>query len=111
MMLVVAAILVGWEVAQNRRRRRREPLGTPWRVTVYAGLQKTLPMLLFLTFLLVPSTSTRIFKTFLCVPFEYDKGTTRRYLHDDFTLRCDSSSTYNSTQTIAIALMVVWPLG
>jgi hypothetical protein len=77
-----------------------------------AGLQRTLPLILVVTFLLVPSTATHIFKTFLCDPFEVetDPSVTRRYLHDDLALSCDSDE-YQTTRLIAFFLIVVWPLG
>jgi hypothetical protein len=73
-------------------------------------LQQTLPLTLLLTFLVVPSTSTRIFKTFLCDRIEYDEGETRRYLHDDLTLDCDSDE-YEGTLSTALVTLVLWPVG
>lgn len=75
-----------------------------------AGLQRSLPLVLVLTFVLVPSTATRIFKTFLCEPFEYDRNLTKRFLHDDKNIDCDSEE-YSSTWTTALVLIVVWPVG
>ena len=79
---------------------------------VRRGLQATLQFTLVLTFVLVPSTTMRIFRTFLCDPIEYNAavGTTYRYLHDDLALGCDSPQ-YQSTRSIAFALMCVWPVG
>jgi len=76
------------------------------------GLQSSLPMTLVVTFLLVPSTATRLFKTFLCDPIEHDATAkiTRRYLHDDLTMSCDSPE-YEATKTTALVLIAVWPLG
>ena len=59
----------------------------------------TMPLVLILTFTLVPSISTRIFKTFLCDRFEFSddpqgQGTFRLYLHDDLSVRCDDSLSY-----------------
>eukprot|EP00966_Prymnesium_polylepis_P301543 6967154-Prymnesium_polylepis.1 len=66
--------------------------------------------MLILTFVLVPSTSMRIFKTFLCDPFEYNANVTRRYLHEDLSLDCESHE-YQATRTIAVGLVGVWPMG
>ena len=75
-----------------------------------AGLQRVLPPTLGLTFLVLPSTSTRIFRAFLCETFEYDEGTSRRYLYADAALSCDSAE-YEVTRNTALAMLVVWPLG
>ena len=48
-----------------------------------------LPLSLGLTFLVVPSTSTRIFRAFVCETFQYDEDTPRRYLYADLALSCD----------------------
>jgi hypothetical protein len=65
-----------WQKASNRIMILRSR-----RAAVLVGLQHTLPLALLLSFLLVPSTSTRLFKTFLCEPIEYDmQNTTRRCL-------------------------------
>ena len=44
------------------------------------GLQRTLPLVLVLSFTLLPSQATRILRTFLCEPFRYDDaaGVTKR---------------------------------
>jgi hypothetical protein len=86
------------------------------RAAVDAGLQGTLPLTLFLTFLLVPSVSTRIFKTFSCDPIEFDPSAsdpdqvTRRYLHDDLSLSCDSGE-YLAARDTALFMLFVWPVG
>lgn len=65
-----------WQKASNRIMILRSR-----RAAVLVGLQHNLPLALLLSFLLVPSTSTRLFKTFLCEPIEYDmQNTTRRCL-------------------------------
>eukprot|EP00966_Prymnesium_polylepis_P304929 7045110-Prymnesium_polylepis.1 len=68
--------------------------------------------MLGLTFLVVPSTATRIFKTFLCDAIEYDEVAheTRSYLHDDLYLDCGSTE-YHYTRNTAIAMLLVWPVG
>ena len=109
--LVVTASLVGWEI---RRPLRRHGLAAPRdRIgAVRRGLRHALPANLWITFLLVPSTAARIFKTFLCEPIEYDyvTGEVRRYLHDDLNMSCDSPG-YAATRNIALVFLVVWPLG
>eukprot|EP00966_Prymnesium_polylepis_P156487 3615528-Prymnesium_polylepis.3 len=63
-----------------------------------------------LTFLVVPSASMRIFKTFLCEPIEYRTGDMRRYLRADLSLSCDGDE-YQATSTTAFVWMTVWPVG
>lgn len=84
------------------------PRGT--RAAIIMGLERNLPLTLTLTFVLVPSTATRIFKTFLCVPFEYDATSTLRYLHDDLSLLCGSAD-YTSTWHVALSNLLMWPVG
>jgi hypothetical protein len=82
----------------------------PIRGAVFAGLQRILPLTLLLTFLMVPSTSTLIFKTFMCSRLEYNATTARRYLEEDLALDCDSVE-YSRTRAIAVVFVVMWPLG
>eukprot|EP00966_Prymnesium_polylepis_P224903 5201764-Prymnesium_polylepis.1 len=74
-----------------------------------------------ITFLFVPSTATRIFKTFACDSFEtvakearpnlpLYSGDEMRYLQDDLSLPCDSA-TYGQTRALAVALVLIWPVG
>ena len=81
------------------------------RAAVHAGLQRALPVVLVVTFVLVPSTSTLIFKTFLCFSIEYDPslGDTS-YLQDDVALRCDTDA-YSATYDTALLLVLLWPVG
>ncbi|KAL1522821.1 hypothetical protein AB1Y20_017790 [Prymnesium parvum] len=91
---------------------RRNSINT-WRdafAGLRRGLEKTLPPTLSITFLLVPSTATRIFKTFLCDRYEYNEGEVRRYVQDDLSLSCDSDE-YASTWRTAFAMLLIWPVG
>ena len=113
LLLVASASCVAWELWQDRRYEdasKVAPRGR--RMAVKAGLHRVLPATLLLTFLLVPSTATRIFKTFLCDRFEYDRanGLMMRYLHDDLAVSCESHE-YDRTFNTAIMLICVWPVG
>jgi hypothetical protein len=77
---------------------------------VRGALQRVLSLTLGVTFLLVPGTSTRIFKSFLCETFEYGGGEVRRYLYADLTLRCDSEE-HEATRGTAFLMLAVWPVG
>jgi hypothetical protein len=63
-----------------------------------------------LTFLVVPSTSARIFRAFLCEPFEYSENKVRRYLRASLTMSCDTEE-YEATRRTAYAMLIVWPVG
>eukprot|EP00966_Prymnesium_polylepis_P239856 5546708-Prymnesium_polylepis.1 len=89
-LLAGATCLVGAEVVQRSRRGDNRSLAATVRAGLIAGLQRMLPPTLGLMFLVVPSTSTRIFRAFLCETFQFDDDTSRRYLHADLTLSCDS---------------------
>jgi hypothetical protein len=78
---------------------------------VHAGWQRALPVVLIVTFVLVPSTSTLIFKTFLCYSIEYDPSLGDiNYLQDDVALRCDTDA-YSATYDTALLLVLLWPVG
>ena len=80
------------------------------RVAIKAGLERALPFMLIVTFVVVPSTGTRIFKTFLCDSFAIDETTSKLYLQEDLSLACDSPE-YQDTKRVAIATLFVWPIG
>eukprot|EP00966_Prymnesium_polylepis_P043861 1016310-Prymnesium_polylepis.1 len=84
---VVRAVTRASRSASPFRSRARLVCGS-----IYAGVERALPLILVVTYILVPSTSTQIFKTFKCDKIEYDDSTlvARRYLHDDLEMRCDS---------------------
>ena len=70
------------------------------RPAVQVGLERALPLTAIVTFLLVPSTATRIFRTFLCDVIEYDDQDVRRYLQgtllDGFEFACVESDDTSS---------------
>eukprot|EP00966_Prymnesium_polylepis_P000385 8507-Prymnesium_polylepis.1 len=63
-------------------------------------MRRVLPLVLLLTFIVVPSTSSRIFQTFRCDSIEYNNTETRRYLHADIRLNCDTEE-YETTRGTA----------
>ena len=116
LLLTAAAASVGWELATTRRKKaltkaKSQALSAPRShcATVLVGLQRVLPLTLGLTFITVPSVSTRIFKTFLCDPFEYREGEQLRYLHDDLGESCDSDD-YATTRNVAFVMLIIWPV-
>eukprot|EP00966_Prymnesium_polylepis_P270452 6247698-Prymnesium_polylepis.1 len=119
LLFVAGANLVVWELARDRWK-HNPTLVAPrgFFAAVSAGLERALPLTLVVTFLLVPSTATRIFKSFLCDPFEFDGGIadganttiTKRYLHDDLALSCDDEA-HTGTRNTAIVMIGLWPVG
>eukprot|EP00966_Prymnesium_polylepis_P327660 7383515-Prymnesium_polylepis.4 len=98
---------VGWELLLARR--RGDSIAA--RIVVLAGLQRILPFALGLTFLVLPSTSSRLFKTFRCDPFEYDgNGERHYYMHAALDVSCDSAE-YTATRGTAVAMLFLWPIG
>lgn len=104
-----ALCILGWKLAQQHHNPGATQKATD---VLRAAFQESLPLALWLTFVLVPSTAARIFETFLCSPFEYDfaASETRRYLHRDLSLSCDGSE-YQATKSVAIVFCIVWPIG
>ena len=109
LVLVFASGFVCWELLQAcHTKPDRSPRGLL--SAIHAGLQRVLPLTLGLTFLVVPSTSMRIFRTFLCEPIEYSEGEMRRYLKADLHMSCDSAD-YEATRTVAFPFIAMWPVG
>jgi len=105
LLLLATAGCVGWEWTSGRKKK-----SASLSAASVKGLQRVLPFSLVVTFLLVPSTATLIFKTFLCDAYEYSALVTHKYLHDDLKLNC-SSSEYAATRNFALVLVCVWPFG
>ena len=109
LVLLFAVGFVGWELLQGCRTMNSSStraIGS----AVKAGLQRAVPLTLGLTFLVVPSTSMRIFRTFECEPIKYSEGEVRRYLKADLTLSCDSED-YDETSAVAGLFIALWPVG
>ena len=114
LVVVITCCLVIQAVVNDRR--KVDPIlaarGIRLRSAVRSGLQRALPPTLIVSFVLVPSTSTRIFKTFRCDSFEVDRANSikMRYLRDDLALDCDSDE-YDALRSLAALLLVFWPIG
>ena len=63
--------------------------------------------LLLMTFLILPSISTKIFTTFACVTFDGEYG---RYLKADLSINCDSEE-HQFYQYVASMGIVIYPIG
>jgi len=110
LLLIVTLGYVFWELAHDQL--KKEAVHRTQRAAVRTGFKRSLPIMTVLTFILVPSTATTLFKTFLCDPVEYDSivGITRRYHHEDLKLSCDSYD-YTLTSRTAVVLIFIWPIG
>ena len=133
------ATCVGIELLQSPLKRELlRPRFDRLREALRAGLRRVIPIFLWVTFLLVPSTATIIFvillvlnlrlpdrlipcsrlllaprchqKTFLCVPVQYDRTSIRRYLYNDLAIQCDTDE-YFATRGTALIMLVIWPVG
>jgi len=111
---VIACACVGWEVALANRNQGKKGIRRRCRSNgaIHLGLQRALTLSLVITFVVLPSTTTRIFKTFLCTPFEYNAadGQFRRYLRDDLTMDCDSDD-YAKLRVLGFIMLAIWPVG
>ncbi|KAL1525655.1 hypothetical protein AB1Y20_020505 [Prymnesium parvum] len=107
--LLAAAALgfVALEVAHSRGAWREE-----LRERVSLGLKRVVPPVLIVTFVLVPSTATRVFKSFLCEAFHVSDTPveTVRFMAVDPSSSCDSDD-YRTTQQVAFVAVLVWPIG
>jgi len=77
-----------------------------------SGLRSALPAGLFLSFLLLPSIASLIFRSFLCDGFVYDDatGATRSYLQSDYSMECGTPS-HRRLERWAYGLIPLWPAG
>jgi hypothetical protein len=103
--------LVGLELRRSYLKNADSLESRSRRAAVRRGLQNALPLTTVLTFIMVPSTSTKVFKTFLCDRIEYQMGESeRKYLHDDLALSCETDE-YQRTKDMAVIMVQVWPVG
>ena len=105
LVLVCAMGSMGWEMLHTCFRKKE-----PFLAAMLGGVCRVLPLTLGLTFLVVPSTSMRLFRTFHCVTIEYGQGDARRYLEPDLELSCDSDD-FEKTRSLALLFIAVWPIG
>ena len=110
-LLAANGACVGWEVVRECINLRLHVARPRYCAAAFRGVQRTLPLTLVLTFILVPSTATQIFKTFQCDGYQFDSsGATRRYVRDDPSLSCNSDE-YKRTEFIAFVMVTIWPVG
>jgi hypothetical protein len=91
------------------------------RRNLYVGVLGALPVALVVSFFFVPTVSTSIFESWLCVEYQADGShpdsapTVQSYLREDIGVRCSDSS-YDDAEhdvitSIAFAFVFVWPIG
>ena len=108
LVLFVAVGSVSFDLARRFSKQGHSSI----RSAVQGALWRTLPLVLVLTFILVPSTSSRIFSAFQCDSFAYDdaSGQTREFLRADYSLDCDSDE-YLSIRRDAYVFVAMRPIG
>ena len=113
-LLIVIACCMCYEVMSMSSASWRTCSAHGVRAAVRAGLQRSLPLTLLLTFLLLPSAANRIFNSFLCDPYNTDDDVgdnlQRFYSRDDPSVDC-STDTYFATKHAALGLVALWPVG
>eukprot|EP00613_Pedinella_sp_CCMP2098_P051162 CAMPEP_0171819638 /NCGR_PEP_ID=MMETSP0992-20121227/2322_1 /TAXON_ID=483369 /ORGANISM="non described non described, Strain CCMP2098" /LENGTH=558 /DNA_ID=CAMNT_0012433939 /DNA_START=1066 /DNA_END=2742 /DNA_ORIENTATION=- len=81
-----------------------------WRATDHKKGQGLFYAFLFLTFLVMSSTSATLFQFLKCHTFEVPGEGSRRYLFRDYSIDCDSAS-YQHFRLYAFAMILVYPIG
>jgi len=116
-LLAVAIAFVSYELAQDVFENDPTlvaPRGS--RAAVRAGLEHSLPTVLILSFVTVPSTATLVFNCFLCDRIDYNDAanattsTFRRYLHSDLAISCDDAR-YDGLRDTAVLFVFIIPVG
>ena len=96
--------------------------------TARSGMFQAVPLVLFLSFCLVPSVSATIFESWLCVEYQDDGSSLyqkdgshassismRSFMRSDLRVQCSehgfSDAEHNKITAIATALVAVWPVG
>ena len=81
-----------------------------------SSMQNTLPLILFISFVLVAPTSSSIFAAWTCETFALNSiakpPTTTAFLLADLSLKCDSSDAeYARVESLAYVFVGLWPIG
>ena len=96
--------------------------------TARSGMLQAVPLVLFLSFCLVPSVSATIFESWLCVEYQDDGSalyredgshlssiSRRSFLRSDLRVQCSehgvSNAEHDTITAIASAFVAVWPVG
>jgi hypothetical protein len=87
-----------------------------WLLTRGRSVQKMLPLILFIAFVLVGPTSSSIFAAWTCVTYALNSiaepPTTTAFLLADLSLKCDSSDgEYAKVESLAYIFVAGWPVG
>ena len=110
--LLAPVTVVSFAAGALKSSHRRDRLSA----TVRGGLKKVglnaLPLMLVLTFVMLPSCANRIFRTYLCDEFRIDddSGLTRAFLHDDLRMECYTSE-HDQAVLFTVGLLALWPVG
>ena len=89
-LVLMATVVVGcvaWSL--TTRARENGDLRSGMGDAAMEGLLRALPMALFISFLLVPTVSKKIFSAFDCVPYDFDGGEeSKSFLREDHSMLC-----------------------
>ena len=112
--LLVILIAVLWAIGAECRKFGFGKQG------LYSGVLNAMPLALVTSFLFVPSVSKNIFRSFLCVRYQFDgrdimAASSYSYLHYDVNVRCSENgyidAEHDTIKSIATMLIFVWPVG
>ena len=102
--LLVGALLVG--SVQGRLTKKSNAM---------QGALNALPLVLFVSFTLVPGVTIGIFQAWDCLEFQLDSSTTHGYLREDLRVRCTTASyisaEHDHLKAIGFVLIAIWPIG
>jgi hypothetical protein len=77
---------------------------------VHLALLAATPVLLYVSFIFVPSVSATIFSTWLCKQISIDGTTSIRFMRDELSLQCDTPR-HDQIKPVAWLLVTMWPIG
>jgi len=69
-----------------------------------------LPLVLLVTFVMLPSVSRSIFSSWDCVPYKSGPQANKNFLRRDYSVECGSGA-HNDIVGLAIVLVLIWPVG
>ena len=116
-LLVIGSALYGIGRAAKEARAAGDGEPVPYRQAAGRGVRRTLPLVLFALFALVPSVCATIFSTFSCQAFGFDDddddgevNLTRSFLYADYAVEC-SGEDYEALRALATGFVVIWAVG
>jgi len=81
------------------------------KAAVKMGLLNALPLALWITFVLAPSLSANIFRSWLCISFGFESGTDKYFLKRDMYVECYTDGEHMRITSLAWIFVGMWPVG